>query len=64
MFNKAILGAPQDEGGKGRDLSLAIANRSASLLRLGYFKLCNQEVEFALTSGYPKELRLGSNLVN
>ena len=57
MFNKAIVAAPQDGEGKGRDYSLAVANRSASLLRLGYRDLCLQEVQLALAGGYPAELR-------
>ena len=57
MFNKAIVVAPQDGEGKGRDYSLAVANRSASLLRLGYRDLCLQEVQLALAGGYPAELR-------
>ena len=59
LFNKAIVAAPQDAGGKGRDLSLAVANRSASLLRLGYRDLCLQQVQLAITVGYPSELRWG-----
>ena len=36
MFNKAIMKGPLNEEKKGRDMSLAVANRSAALLRLGY----------------------------
>ena len=57
MFNKAIMKAPSNEENKGRDLSLAIANRSAALMRLGHLKLALEDVEFALTSGYPADLR-------
>ena len=57
MFNKAIVAAPQSPEGKGRDYSLALANRSASLLRLGYRDLCLQQVQLALEAGYPSELR-------
>ena len=57
LFNKAIVAAPQDGEGKGRDFSLAVANRSASLLRLGYRDLCLQQVQLALAAGYPSELR-------
>jgi len=57
MFNKAIIKAPVNEAGVGRDLSLAIANRSAALLKLGFLKLALQDIEFALVSGYPKDLR-------
>ena len=57
MFNKAITKAPVKDSGVGRDLSLAIANRSAALLKLGFFKLALEDIEFALVSGYPKHLR-------
>ena len=57
MFNRAIMKAPTYEEKKGRDLSLAIANRSAALMRLGYLKLALEDVEFALQSGYPADLR-------
>ena len=57
MFNKAIMKAPVNEEKRGRDLSLAIANRSAALMRLGHFRLALEDVDFALTSGYPKDLK-------
>ena len=57
MFNMAIMKAPVNEENKGRDLSLAIANRSAALMRLGHLKLALEDVEFALNSGYPKDLK-------
>ena len=57
MFNKAIMKAPVNDSGVGKDLSLAIANRSAALLKLGFFKLALEDIEFALDSGYPKDLR-------
>ena len=37
-FNKAILKAPFNKDKKGKDFSLAVANRSAVLLRLGFHK--------------------------
>ena len=57
MFNKAIVKSPVNEEGKGKDLSLAIANRSAALYKLGYHKFALKDIEFALNSGYPKDLR-------
>ena len=63
LFNKAIVAAPQNGEGKGRDLSLAVANRSACLLRLGYRDLCLQQVQLALAAGYPSELRLVQHLL-
>ena len=35
-FNKAISKAPFNSEKKGKDFSLAVANRSAALMRLGY----------------------------
>ena len=49
--------APVNNKGTGKDLSLAIANRSAALFRLRNFHLALEDIEFALTSGYPTELR-------
>lgn len=57
MFNKAIMKGPLNEEKKGRDMSLAVANRSAALLRLGYLKAAMEDVDLALRSGYPKDLR-------
>ena len=57
MFNKAITKAPVNDVGKGRDLSLAIANRSAALYKLGFVNLALEDIEFAFASGYPKDLR-------
>jgi len=54
-FNKAVAAAPQKQG-QGRDLSLAFANRSAALLKLGFPKLCLEDVEEAIKAGYPSEL--------
>ena len=59
MFNKAIMKAPSNEENKGKDLSLAIANRSAALMRLGHLQLALEDVEFALSSGYPTDMRFG-----
>ena len=57
MFNRAIMKAPTNLEKKGKDLSLAIANRSAALMRLGHLKLALEDVEFALSSGYPADMR-------
>ena len=57
MFNKAIIKAPVNEDGKGKDASLAIANRSAALNKLGLYKNALEDVELALNFGYPKDLR-------
>ena len=54
-FSKAVAAAPQQQG-RGRDLSLALANRSAALLKLGFPKLCMEDIKEAITAGYPPEL--------
>ena len=38
-------------------MSLAVANRSAALLRLGHLEAALEDVDLALASGYPKDLR-------
>jgi len=57
MFNKAITKAPVNDSGIGKDLSLAVANRSAALFKLGFLKLALEDIEFAFVAGYPKDLR-------
>ena len=57
MFNKAIMKGPLNEDRRGRDMSLAVANRSAALLRLGHLEAALEDVDLALASGYPKDLR-------
>ena len=54
-FSKAVAAAPQHQG-RGRDLSLALANRSAALLKLGFPKLCLEDIKEAIMAGYPPEL--------
>lgn len=49
--------APVSEKGKGKDLSLALANRSAALLRLKKPRLALQDIELAMEAGYPVEMR-------
>lgn len=64
---------PVNENLKGKDLSLALANRSAALMRLGHLEAALEDVDLALSSGYPKDLkyklydrkiRLAANLGN
>ena len=57
MFNRAIMKAPVNDEKKGRDMSLGLANRSAALMRLGHSRLALEDVDLALNSGYPKDLR-------
>ena len=57
MFNIAIMKGPVNEKMKGRDLSLAVANRSAALMRLGHLEAALEDVDLALDSGYPRDMR-------
>jgi len=57
MFGEAARVAPVSEKGQGRDLSLAIANRSAALVRLGRSRLALMDIQLALDCGYPKDMR-------
>ena len=69
-FNQAVAAAPQQDG-KGRDLSLAFANRlpttflggfkiivfrSAALLKLGHPNLALEDIAEAVKAGYPQDL--------
>ena len=55
MFNKAISKAPFNSEKKGKDFSLAVANRSAALMRLGYHQAA-LEVNKHLQSTLPTNL--------
>ena len=57
MFNKAIMKGPLNSEKRGRDFSLGLANRSAALMRLGHLEAALEDVDLALASGYPKDLR-------
>ena len=50
-----MAAAPQ-QNGRGRDLSLALANRSAALHRLCFCRLALEDISEALECGYPPEL--------
>ena len=55
VFNKAISKAPFNSEKKGKDFSLAVANRSAALMRLGYHQAA-LEVNKHLQSTSPTNL--------
>jgi len=57
QFNRAVVAAPVNAKQEGRDLSIALANRSAVLFRLGYSSLAIRDIDMALEAGYPLELR-------
>ncbi|XP_063634781.1 SET and MYND domain-containing protein 4-like [Cydia splendana] len=52
-YNKSVLYATQD----GDMFPLALANRSAALLRMKKFKECLSDISLALSHGYPREQR-------
>ncbi|XP_059055321.1 SET and MYND domain-containing protein 4-like [Achroia grisella] len=52
-YSKGVLYADQNKS----MYPLALANRSASLLKMKKFKECLEDIEQALDCGYPKELR-------
>ena len=58
LYTQAVVAAPCDPlTGRSRDLSVALANRSAVLFSLKAFHLALDDVRLALESGYPDELR-------
>lgn len=58
LFTQAVIAAPCDpESGQGKDLALALANRSAVLFSLKQYYLALDDIKLALESGYPKELQ-------
>ena len=52
-----MLSAPCDEKtGKSKELSVALANRSAVLFSLKAYHLALDDIKLAFKSGYPEEL--------
>jgi len=56
-FSSAVAFAPQNEKSQGRDLSLALANRSAALLHMDRIEDSLEDIQLALEAGYPQDLR-------
>ncbi|XP_037080735.1 SET and MYND domain-containing protein 4-like [Pollicipes pollicipes] len=54
LYTRAVLAAPADDGPA---LALALANRSAVLLSLGWLGPCLVDMRRALRHGYPQQLR-------
>ena len=50
LYTRAVLTAPPSQP----ELSLALANRSAALQSLGNYRAAVQDIELALSSGYPQ----------
>ncbi len=58
LLTQAVIAAPCDPAsGRGRDVSVALANRSAVLFSLRAYHLAADDIRLALESGYPEELR-------
>lgn len=60
MFSilQAVISAPCDlETGKSKDLSVALANRSAVLFSLKAYPMALDDIRLALESGYPEDLK-------
>ena len=53
---QAIIFAPVNKDGKSKDFSICLANRSAVLFSLKWYKQALDDIELALLSGYPDEL--------
>ena len=49
--------APFEQSGVSRSFSLALANRSLALVKLGDHELAIADIELALEAGYPEENR-------
>jgi tetratricopeptide (TPR) repeat protein len=57
FYTQAVIAAPCDEKtGKSKELSVALANRSAVLFSLKAFALALDDIRLALESGYPEDL--------
>uniref|UniRef100_A0A1B6CWC9 MYND-type domain-containing protein n=1 Tax=Clastoptera arizonana TaxID=38151 RepID=A0A1B6CWC9_9HEMI len=58
LYSRAILESPQDsEQNKNEKLSILYANRSAALYHLKHYQLTLQDIELAIGSGYPKDIK-------
>ena len=58
LYSQAVLTAPHSEP----ELSLALANRSAALLSLNNHRAAVQDIEMALSEGYPKVTNIISDI--
>ena len=53
---QAIIFAPVSEEGNSKEFSICLANRSAVLFSLKWYKQALDDIQLALISGYPDEL--------
>lgn len=56
-YNQSVIHAPAEDDCDREELTLALANRSASLYHLQQYQRCIDDIEYALEMGYPENLR-------
>merc|ERR1719158_1514662 len=56
LYTQSIRFAPYSGSGRGEELCMAYANRSAVLVQTKQFKLALQDIELSFHAGYPLEL--------
>jgi len=56
LYTDSVRFAPCTMEGKGEELGLALANRSAVLLQINQFRLALQDIELSIWAGYPLDL--------
>merc|ERR1711892_1296449 len=56
-FSAAALVAPFNDIGESKSFSLALANRSCALLKLGEYNSSIADIDLAIEAGYPEENR-------
>ena len=56
-FSSAAMVAQFEQSGASRSFSLALANRSLALLKLGEHQLAIGDIDLAVEAGYPEENR-------
>eukprot|EP00092_Neocalanus_flemingeri_P100883 GFUD01128895.1.p1 GENE.GFUD01128895.1~~GFUD01128895.1.p1 ORF type:complete len:670 (+),score=162.71 GFUD01128895.1:141-2150(+) len=56
LYTDSVRFAPCTLEGKGEELSLALANRSAVLFQMKQFRLALQDIELSFLAGYPQDM--------
>ena len=56
LLLQAIIFSPVDQDKKSKEFSICLANRSAVLFSLKWYKQAADDIELALISGYPNDL--------
>jgi len=55
-YTQALIFAPVNKDGRSKEFSICLANRSAVLFSLKWYKQATDDIQLALVSGYPDEL--------